>query len=327
MAPPPGRIRGATHAALPAPLPVSHRPRQLGALRSVLLWELRRISASRTTWLIAAGAFALCCLTVWGNTVVGGTYIVSSPHGAVTFVVPYTSVWGLATTLPESPGILLGVFMPFVCTDAVARDWGRRTRDLILSAPLPSWAYVWGRCLAGLLLSLVFAGLYLVAILLVAVLLHLAQFNRYPLPAFPGDIAVWALIMVPPAVLLSSVSSALGSVVPHHTNLIKAGVLVVWLAGGESLEVVLLRPGTPSWLALWDPTSIAPEIQLNAQLFHILSTAAQRMGVPAFLRFVRVYQQTLPDLHAWVAPHLIWVGVGLLAMAAAVKRFDRIRRR
>jgi hypothetical protein len=291
------------------------------------MWELRRICASRATWLIATGAFAFCCITVWANTVVGGTYTVASPHGALTFVVPYTSVWGLATTLPESPGILLGVFIPFLCTDAVARDWTRGTRDLILSTPLPTWAYVWGRCLASLLLGLVFAGLYLVAILLVAVLLHLAQGTRYPPPAFPGDIAVWALIVAPPTVLLSGVSSALGAVVPRRTNLIKAGMLVVWLVGGESLEVALLRPGVPSWVALWDPTSIAPEIQLNGQFFHTLSTAAQQMDVPAFLRFVRVYQQTLPDLHTWVAPHLVWAGVGLLAIAAATLRFHRIRRR
>ncbi|HEX9412488.1 MAG TPA: ABC transporter permease [Ktedonobacterales bacterium] len=234
--------------------PSSRRPHPLAA---VLTWELRRICASRANWLTAAGAFGACFLITWGDAVVGGIYPLPSPHGTLRFVVPYTSVWGLATTLPESPGIFFGLLFPFMCTDGVARDLRRRTHELMMTTPLPSWAYVWGRSLASLLLSFLLAGLLLVSIMLVTVLLHVTHAGGYPPLVLPSVIAIWALIVLPPMVLLSGFSCALGTLLPRRSNLIKVGVLLAWLVGGESLEVFVLRPENPAWLAQWDPTNCA----------------------------------------------------------------------
>jgi hypothetical protein len=303
-------------------VPIPARPHQLLA---VFCWEVRRGLASYTNWFTAAGAFGICLLTVWANAVVGGVYQLPSPHGTLRFVVPYTSVWGLATTLPESPGIIFGLFFPFLCADAVARDLRRRTHALLMTTPLSSGAYIWGRYLASLLLSFCLAGLLLVSIIVVTVLLHVRHAERYPPLVLPSVIAIWALIVLPPAILLSGVSFALGTLLPRRTNLVKVGVLLTWLVGGESLEVFLLRPAHPSWPALWDPTSIAPEILLNRQLDTTLSTHAQAMGVQAFLRYVRAYQQTMPDVRFWVGPHLAWAALGVAAVVGISFAFRRFR--
>jgi hypothetical protein len=316
-----------THSTLHEGLstPSTTIPSRANQLLAVFCWELRRGLASHANQFTAVGAFGICLLIVWGNAVVGGIYQLPAPHGTLRFTIPYTSVWGLATTLPESPGIIFGLFFPFICTDGVARDLTRRTHELLMTTPLSSSAYIWGRYLASLLLSFCLACLFLVSIIVATVLLHVKHADSYPPLVLPSVIAIWALIVLPPAVLLSGFSFALGTLLPRRSNLVKVGVLLSWLVGGESLEVFLLRPANPSWQALWDPTSIAPEILLNRQLYKTLSTHAQDMGVQAFLRYVRAYQQTMPDLRSWVGPHLAWAALGVAAVVGVSLSFRRFR--
>src|SRR5256884_3560350 len=49
--------------------------------------------------------------------------------------------------------------------DGVTRDLNRRTHELLMTTALPTWAYVWGRYLAGLVMSLGLALLLLASIL------------------------------------------------------------------------------------------------------------------------------------------------------------------
>jgi ABC-type transport system involved in multi-copper enzyme maturation permease subunit len=78
--------------------------------------------------------------------------------------IPGTSTWGLLLTLPTTV-LLLVLLLPFVAADGVTRDLTRRTHELLMTTAVPSWAYVWGRYLTGLLMSLGLAVLLLAAIL------------------------------------------------------------------------------------------------------------------------------------------------------------------
>jgi hypothetical protein len=48
--------------------------------------------------------------------------------------------------------VLLGLYLPFIAADGVARDVQRRTHELLMASAVPSRAYIWGRFLSSLLL-------------------------------------------------------------------------------------------------------------------------------------------------------------------------------
>src|SRR5215469_13098977 len=96
-------------------------------LLGVLRWELRRFRASRLFWVQALGFFCLTLFVTW---------------------------LGRA---PEGFSVGNG--------QTVTRDLQRRTHELLMTTALPTRAYVWGRYLMGLLISLSLAILMLLAIL------------------------------------------------------------------------------------------------------------------------------------------------------------------
>jgi hypothetical protein len=130
--------------------------RRTSPLLPVLIWELRRFRASRLFWFQALGCF---CFLLF---------------------VAGTSARGLLHTLPLVLVVLV-LLLPFVTADGVTRDLSRRTHELLMTTALPTWAYVWGRYLAGLLISLGLALLLLASILGMGGLLHLTVAD-YPLP-------------------------------------------------------------------------------------------------------------------------------------------------
>src|SRR5260370_13200194 len=93
-------------------------------------------------------------------------------------------------TLPSGPLMLLGMLLPFVNADGVTRDLSRRTHELLMATALPTWAYVWGRYLAGLVMSLGLAGLVLASILGMGWLLHLT-ITHSPLPEICNLMVIW----------------------------------------------------------------------------------------------------------------------------------------
>ena len=99
--------------------------------------------------------------------------------------------------------------LTFVMADGVTRDVNRRTHELLMTTALPAWAYVWGRYLAGLVVSLGLALLLLASILGMGGLLHLTVAN-YPLPQIGVVLLLWVGIVVPATILVSSLSFALG---------------------------------------------------------------------------------------------------------------------
>ena len=225
------------------------RPRPL---LSVMTWELRRFCASRLFWLQALGFFCFLLFLTWAQQM---PEQFDTAHGnmAINGFVAGTSAWGLLHTLPLSL-VMLVLLLPFVTADGVTRDLNRRTHELLMTTALPTWAYVWGRYLIGLVMSLGLAFLMLAAILGMGLLLHLT-IPAYPLPQVGTVLLLWIGMVVPATVLVSSLSFALGTLLPRLANLVKIVIMVAWIVGAVILPTGLRNATPPAWYSNWDPTS------------------------------------------------------------------------
>lgn len=218
-------------------------------LLAVLTWEMRRFRASRLFWLQALGFFVLLLFVMWLGREPSSFTFQSSPSAPPLFgFVVGTSAWGLLHFLPDGLLLLLGLLLPFVNADGVTRDLQRRTHELLMTTALPSRAYVWGRYLLGLLMSLGLTLLMLAAILGMGLLLHLT-IPDYPMPEMGNLLLLWVGMVVPTTILLSSTSFALGTLFPRQSTLVKIGILLVCFIGTLILPSGLgdqsaPRPGT-----------------------------------------------------------------------------------
>jgi ABC-type transport system involved in multi-copper enzyme maturation permease subunit len=314
-------------------------------LLSVLRWEVRRMLASRITWVLATIVFGICAVLLllsrqaedfgqfdYSNT---GRLI----HG-VTGTIPWTTPFGTAILLPF-PALLFGLFLPFVVSDGVARDLRRRTHELLMTTAVPTWAYVWGRYLAGAIVSFGLALVFLAAIVVVATVQHLAHPADYPLHRLPATLVGWALIVLAATVLVSGLSFALGTLLPRRANLIKAAVVLCWFVCGEYLPAAMLQhasqtPGfaemhIPAWYTAyltWDPTFRATGEGLVLGQFHQLIDPILRnptLSDQAVLLQVRLMEQKMPNLGVFVWTHLAWLAAGLALVAVAAASFRRFR--
>jgi ABC-type transport system involved in multi-copper enzyme maturation permease subunit len=280
------------------------RPPQISAVRrlqplaSVLTWELRRYRASRRFWLQAISILCLSFLLIWAQAM----SFVYSTQNANGFIAG-TSAWGLLMSLPTTV-LLLVLFLPFVNADGVTRDLSRRTHELLMTTPLPTWAYVWGRYLIGLMMSLGLAVLLLAAILGMGELLYLTN-PDYPPPQAGAVLLLWGGIILPATVLVSSLSFALGTLFPRQSSQIKIGILVVWVFGVEILPLVILssgQTGLSAWYSDWDPTSAATGLRMLSQ-FH--PDTSQITGAAQLQHLLNTVANKMPDVSTWLAPHLI----------------------
>jgi ABC-type transport system involved in multi-copper enzyme maturation permease subunit len=298
------------------------RPRPL---LSVMTWELRRFCASRLFWLQALGFFCFSLFLTWAlhapeNFGVGVVSKGGSGNSLSGFVAG-TSAWGLLHTLPTSLVVLV-LLLPFVTVDGVTRDLQRRTHELLMTTALPTWAYVWGRYLMGLVMSLALALLFLVAILGMGLLLHLTV-TDYPAPEIGTVLLLWVGIVVSATILVSSLGFAFGTLLPRLSTLIKVVILVAWIVGGVVIPLGLGNTTPPTWYINWDPTSgitgyglrlsyslnLGPSITSEAQLQQLLLSIENKM----------------PDLAGWFAPHLLLAGLSLVLVLVAALAFKRSR--
>ena len=233
-------------------------------LFAVIAWELRRFRASRLFWLQALGFFGLILLVMrLAHNDIGSVTPTFTFNGAVAI----TSPWGLVSQLPSGLLLMLCLVLPFVNADGVSRDLSRRTHELLMTTPLPSWAYVWGRYLVGLLMSLGLALLLLAAILGLGLLFHLIGIN-YPSPEVGPVLLLWVGMVVTATVLVSSLSFALGTVFMRQSTLVKISILLAWFVGALILPAATLQArntAAPFWYVNWDPTSAATKSGLLPQ--------------------------------------------------------------
>jgi ABC-type transport system involved in multi-copper enzyme maturation permease subunit len=295
-------------------------------LLAVMAWELRRFRASRLFWLQALGFFCFALLLMWALHA-PENFGLGVVHGhsdeSLSGFVAGTSAWGLLHTLPISLVVLV-ILLPFVTVDGVTRDLQRRTHELLLTTALPTWAYVWGRYLVGLLMSLGVALLFLVAILGMGWLLHLTV-PAYPLPQTGTVLLLWVGMVLSATILVSSLGFALGTLLPRLSTLVKVVILVAWIVGGVVIPLGYGNTTPPTWYINWDPTSgitgsglrlsyslnIGPSSSINseAQLQQILLSVENKM----------------PDLAGWFLPHLLLAGASLLLVLVASLAFKRSR--
>jgi ABC-type transport system involved in multi-copper enzyme maturation permease subunit len=314
-------------------------------LPSVLSWELRRMLASRGTWILASIVFGVCAvlLLLSRQTENFGHFDYSSAgrliHG-VTSTIPWTTPFGMAILLPF-PALLFGLFLPFVVADGVAHDLRRRTHELLMTTAVPTWAYVWGRYLAGAIVSFGLALNFLVAVLVVATVQDLVHPADYPLLQLPATVAIWALIVLPATVLVSGLSFMLGTLLPRRTNLVKAAVVLCWFVSGEYLPAAMFQrasqtPGfaemhIPTWYTAyltWDPTFVASGEGLVLGQFHrLIDPILRNPGLTdqVVLQQVHLMEQQMPDLGTFVWTHLAWLAAGLALVAATAISFRRFR--
>jgi ABC-type transport system involved in multi-copper enzyme maturation permease subunit len=315
-------------------------------LLAVVSWELRRVWASRASRIIALLVFGLSLVLVRTmrqvvdiNAAEGGAAPGTTIH-SLTTTIPWTTVVGLAVLLP-SPVLIFSLVLPFLTADGVARDLKRRTHEFVMTTALPTWAYVWGRYLASILLSLGLACVFLLAVIAVALAQHFARPAFFPVLDLPGTVVVWSVTVLPATLLLSSLSFALGTLLPQFTNLIKVGILFGWFLCGVLLPDYLTQlaqqtPGfaqgyPPTWYVtytIWDPSGIVGQQSVGlqgfyAQLFPLLGNAL--LSDQTILERVLVLERQLPDLTPLIGSHLAWVALGVVAVAVAAATFRRFQ--
>lgn len=292
------------------------------ALLSVMGWELRRLRTSRLTWAIPLALIVISLINFWPAR---------HPHhfnfGAGEYQISETSAWGMVDLFATRNFLLLALLAPFVTADGVAHDLKRRTYELLMATPLPTWAYVWGRYLTNLLLSLGLAVALLVALLAFDMALPLLDPPSPALPSQAGNIfAIWAVVAMPATFLLSSVSFALGTLLPRYTTLVKVGIVIVWLGLAGLFALLPSQAPLSDWQLALDPTSVGRSTMQDTRYFldflHRFSDSAPAAQIT---RSLLATEQRLPDLWAWLAPQLAWAALALALVVFAAVSFKRFR--
>jgi len=302
----------------------TERPHPLG---SVVTWELRRFSASRIFWVQAVGFFFVLLLVVWG---LHASHQISLQLGApgtsgghfISGFVAGTSAWGLLHTLPTCL-VLLILVVPFVTADGVTRDLQRRTHELVMTTAVPTWAYVLGRYLVGLMMSLGLALLMLAAILGMGLLLHVTV-PDYPLPSTGALVLLWVGMVLPATILVTSLGFAIVTLLPRLSTLIKVVILVVWIIGALVIPGGMDNQTPPGWYVNWDPTSAVTALGMLSQysvddLLRTATTEAQFQNA-----FVAI-ENTMPSVGSWFASHLLLAGLSLVIVLIVPFAFKRSR--
>jgi len=298
------------------------RPR---LLTRVMTWELRRFCASRLFWLQALGFFCFSLFLTWAlhapeNFGVG---VIKGGSGeSLSGFVAGTSAWGLLHTLPTSLVVLV-LLLPFVTVDGVTRDLQRRTHELLLTTALPTWAYVWGRYLAGLVMSLGLALLLLASILGMGWLLHLTV-TDYPAPETGAVLLLWTGMVLSATILVSSFGFALSTLLPRISTLVKVVIMVAWIMGALVIPLGLGGNTTPpDWNVNWDPTSgITAHGLLPSYAIHLGPTITSEAQLQQLILSI---ENKMPDLAGWFAPHLLLAGCSLALVLVAALAFKRSR--
>ena len=300
--------------------PVQQAMKRPNALLAVLTWELRRFRASRLFWIQALCFFVLLLFVLW----FGREPDTFRFHTFSAFVAG-TSAWGLVELLPFDLLVLLVFLLPFVNADGVTRDLQRRTHELLMTTALPTQAYVWGRYLMGLLVSLGLALLLLVAILGTGLLLHLT-ITDYPAPAIGNVLLLWVGMVVPATILLSSVSFALGTLLPRQSTLVKIVILVAWFIAALILPSELRDNTTapPAWYSAWDPTSAVTARGIISQYLVDLKSVPPTSEAQVQQAMLTI-ENRLTDIGTWLVPHLVLAGLSLVLVVLAAFTFQRFR--
>ena len=301
----------------------SNEVRSRVSARTVMTWELRRLAAGRASlitallitlffaaivlikheWSIGLDPLASAGVPIWASTSFGQAY--------------------------EMVCVLLlffGMLVPFLTTDAVARDYRTGVHELLMASAVSSSAYVWGRYLAALLSALLAAVLMVVGMIASDIVLH-AAVPGFPAPSPLAWAPAWLVLIVPTVVFFGSLAFALGALWPRHAMLWKVAVLLAWVA-----LTLLVGPGSLSdRVTSWVPTSTAALRFITpggvfARPLVKQYVAASSSGAKAAARALAVrLQQEQVRLTPWLAPRAVLLVVGVACVALVAVTFRRFR--
>ena len=292
-------------------------------LLRVMAWEFRRFFASRLFWFQALGLFGFLLLMTWAlhapENINAGVVQGNSSSEPLSGFVAGTSAGGLLRSLPIVL-VVLALLLPFVTADGVTRDLNRRTHELLMTTALPSWAYVWGRYLAGLVMSLGLALLLLASILGMGGLLHLTV-TDYPAPEIGTVLLLWIGMVMSATILVSSFGFALSTLLPRLSTLAKVVIMVVWIVGGLVIPLGLGGTTPPAWYVNWDPTSGITALGLLPS--YAISPSPTITSEAQFQQFILSVENKMPNLAGWFAPHLLLAGCSLVLVLVAALAFKR----
>ena len=220
--------------------------------------------------------------------------------------------------------MLLVLLLPFVTADGVTRDLHRRTHELLMTTALPTWAYVWGRYLAGLVMSLGLALLLLASILGMGWLLHLTVAD-YPAPEIGAVLLLWVGMVFPATILVSSLGFALSTLLPRLSTLVKVVIMVAWIVGALVIPLSLGSDtaASSSWYVNWDPTSAITALGLLPA--YAITPSTSITSEAQFQQFLLSVENKMPDLAGWFVPHLLLAGLSLVLVLVAALAFKRSR--
>lgn len=296
------------------------------SLWRVVAWEIRRLAASRLFWSQAIGLLGLLLLLTWALRAPESFNVGKAGEGpvaeALNGFVAGTSPGGLLQILPTLLLVLV-LLLPFVSADGVTRDVTRRTHELVLTTPVPTWAYVWGRYLSVLATSLGLALLLLLALIAMGEVLHLTIAD-YPAPVIGGTLLLWVGMVLPATVLVAGVGFALSTLAPRLSLLVKVVILVGWLIGALVIPLSIGR-GTnpPNWYVNWDPTSAITGMGLlSGYAFHTGPSITNEASLQQFLLSV---ENRIPTTVGWLVPHLVLILPALVLVLIASLGYQRRR--
>jgi hypothetical protein len=315
-------------------IPAAQRPHPLV---SVMVWEARRLLAIPSTGVLAVLTLGGFLGILWLERGVSSVAVmVSGAKGGPFFggALTYDSVWYQLVQLTTGSLSLFTLALPFMSVNGLARDLRRNTHELLATTTLPTWAYFWGRYLIVLALGLGMALLLLADILLMAVATHTVLGGAdYPPPRIDLLFAVWAVVILPLVILVSSVSFALGSLLPRRTNGIKLSMVILWFLFALILPDIAGPNGSPpSWYTNWDPTSATllaggPDRYHRAFLDLLQHTGVvnqpQTAANSQVLQALHVVEYQFVDFWSWFGPHLLWTGMALVMVLVTAVRFRR----
>jgi hypothetical protein len=280
-------------------------------LAEVMVWELRRLQASRAIWKIA------------GMAVVCSTFIlfVRNSWGlSDNFRLMGTSAYGQIAELVYGPMLLFGMILAFVAADAVARDYKQRLHELLMTTAVPGWAYVGGRYLASLVVSLALAVALLVTQLAVnEVLAH--SDPAYPPQQLATGMTAWGALVIPATIVVASLSFALGTLFPRYSVVPKVVICIAW---------VILALDTDwrdlGWRDYWNPTGAGMAKLLSLQLIRAAQSGLQATADPSqLIAFALRLQEQAPDLAPWLGPYLTLASLSLVLVVGVALGFRRFR--